>query len=204
MALTFYLTATLIDVAVHCNWNDDHFSSHYIVQWDTYNVLTKNHRYSSKTMAGQPSENLLQLRSDPNSNFWLPSNVQRIGDRLHLVLYNNPDLAPTVNDISPVWCCAEASIQNVPLLQYGTISVDLHCYGHSLNAHSPSNWTSFTRNRNVVFRMFTYRHNVAHSAVTKVEHNPFGEIDLGDRGEREPGLNRFLADVKKVLMFFCT
>lgn len=171
------------DFLCDTNWNDDHSSSKYIVQWGNHSVLTKNHRYSSKALAGQPSENLLQFRSDPNSNFWLPSNVQIIEDRLHLVLYNNPDLAPTVHDvddgtISRVWCCAEAAIASVPLLQYGALSVDVECYGHSLSAQTRSKWTSFAHNRNVVFRIFTYRHNVVHSAVTKVEHNPFGEIDL--------------------------
>ena len=46
--------------------------------------------------------------------------------------------------------------------------MDVHCYGHSLNAHSPSKWASFMGNRNVVFRIFTYRHNAS----------CFGEIDL--------------------------
>merc|ERR1712223_1253880 len=53
----------------------------------------------------------------------------------------------------------------------GRISADIHCYGHSLTADSPCDWSSFIGNKNVVFRMFTYQQR------TRSETN-VAEIDL--------------------------
>lgn len=155
------------------DWNDDHSSTGYLLQWKGMKFNTGYHLYSPHILEEQALDVLEYKGAPPDeTNFWFPQNVQvdRQKDELQLVMRRFGPLW----EGQPVWSCAEAVLED--RLYYGKYSITVKSYGSQEADDRPADpdpWGSLFDEQNTVLGLFTYDPEADWDSD-----NPYGEIDI--------------------------